>query len=243
MNPASAAPSPASPAFAFTEMLQHYAQSGRTGMFEIHSTEGPIRVYLMTGIVVHAENTAVSGEAAVWEALALPNPAYTWVDSRTPSHMTMSASAQELLLRFIQLQGTGELERIRSHSKSQRVTRNLEESGMLFIMGFEVQSREIAAFHYAVQTRQVRVGRHTDNDLVLSDSSVSRKHAIFILNNDTILVRDLGSKNGISINGQPVTQGLLRDGEILSVGEVILKLSVSKAARPAAAAAVAAVHA
>jgi hypothetical protein len=221
------------PAFAFTEMLQHHAQTGRTGMFELQSEGSLFRIYLMTGIVAHAETSHLSGESAVWEALALNNPAYTWADGKTPSHMTMSASAQDLLLRFIQIQGSGELDRIRSQSRAHSVTRNLDETGMLYVMSFDVQSREIKPFTFLVQTRQVRAGRHTDNELVLSDTSVSRKHAIFILNNDTILVRDLGSKNGLTIQGQPVTQGLMRDGEVLTVGEVILRLNVSKSGKAA----------
>jgi pSer/pThr/pTyr-binding forkhead associated (FHA) protein len=105
---------------------------------------------------------------------------------------------------------------------------------MLYIMSFDIQSKEIPPTSFLVQTRQVRVGRHTDNDLVLHDTSVSRKHAILIRNNDAILVRDLGSKNGITINGHPLTQGLLRDQEILTLGEVILRLNVCKAPNSAA---------
>jgi hypothetical protein len=202
-------------------------------MFEIGSGAEMARIYLMTGIVAHAEHAHASGEAAVWEALALENPAYTWFDNKTPTHMTMSASAQELLLRFIQLQGSGDLEKVRQQSRSSSVTRNLDESGLLYVMSFDIQSREIPAYSFVVQTRQVRVGRQAENELVLNDTSVSRKHAIFILNNDCMLVRDLGSKNGITINGQPVTQGLLRDQEILTVGEVILRLNVSKASQAA----------
>jgi hypothetical protein len=219
------------PAFALTEMLQHHAQTGRTGMFEVTLQGEKARIYLMTGIVAHAETTQLSGELAVWEVLIHSSPSYTWHDGKTPTHMTMSSSAQELLLRFIQIQSSGELERLRNEGKAFAVTRNLEDSGLLYIMSLDVQSNEINPFNFVVQTRQVRVGRHTDNELVLTDTSVSRKHAIFILNSDSMLVRDLGSKNGITINAQPVTQGLLRDGEVLTVGEVILKLNVSKATK------------
>jgi hypothetical protein len=222
------------PAFSFTEMLQHHAQTGRTGMFEIGSGPNLVRLYLMTGIVAHAEHAQASGEDAVWEALSQENPLYIWHEDRTPSYMSMSASAQELLLRFIQLQGSGELERIRAQNRSLSVTRNLDDSNMLYIMSFDIQSKEIPPTSFLVQTRQVRVGRHTDNDLVLHDTSVSRKHAILIRNNDAILVRDLGSKNGITINGHPLTQGLLRDQEILTLGEVILRLNVCKTPNSAA---------
>lgn len=70
---------------------------------EIGSGSNLARIYLITGIVAHAEYALASGEAAVGEALSLENSFYTWHENRTPTHLTMSASAQELLLRFIQM--------------------------------------------------------------------------------------------------------------------------------------------
>jgi pSer/pThr/pTyr-binding forkhead associated (FHA) protein len=53
----------------------------------------------------------------------------------------------------------------------------------------------------------VFVGRHPECDVVLSRSrKISRRHCCFTHVNDAIYVRDLGSMNGVSINGRRVAK-------------------------------------
>ncbi len=218
----------ADPIFPFTELLQHHAQTGRTGMFQVECPDGESFVYLMSGVVAHVQSPSLHSEVALWELLALKNPRYVWHDGRTPRQMTMSGSVQDLMLKGIQVQASGELDRLKSQQRMMVTTRNIEDSVMLYVMTLDVRSNEISPFQFIIRTRQARVGRAPENELTLNDTSVSRKHAVLILNQDAVLVRDLGSKNGITINGQAMTQGLLRDQDVLTIGEVICKLNVSK---------------
>ncbi len=75
----------------------------------------------------------------------------------------------------------------------------------------------------------VFIGRHPDCDVVLSRSKkVSRKHCCIAIVNDSVLVRDLGSLNGIRVNGKPVNkEAPLMEGDELTVGDCryVLKLS------------------
>ncbi len=48
------------------------------------------------------------------------------------------------------------------------------------------------------------VGREAICDIVISDRQVSRQHARFIPSGNTILLEDLGSKNGTHHNGKPL---------------------------------------
>ncbi len=67
----------------------------------------------------------------------------------------------------------------------------------------------------------ISIGRHPSNDIKLKDAKrqVSRHHAAVILDSkDRYFAQDLGSMNGISLNGNPVYRKLLKDGDILSVG-------------------------
>ena len=51
------------------------------------------------------------------------------------------------------------------------------------------------------------VGRHPECDFVLSRSrKISRRHCCFAHVNDGVLVRDLGSMNGVRINGRRVAK-------------------------------------
>ncbi|OQD52123.1 ABC transporter ATP-binding protein [Streptomyces phaeoluteigriseus] len=68
-------------------------------------------------------------------------------------------------------------------------------------------------------TRTVRIGRAPDNDLVLDDLVVSRRHAeLRALADGTYEIADLGSHNGTYLNGLPVTAAPLAPGDIVGIG-------------------------
>lgn len=64
----------------------------------------------------------------------------------------------------------------------------------------------------------LRIGRDGDNDLVLSDPSVSRYHASVRLEGETFWISDLGSTNGVLLNGERVHQAPLAIGDTLRIG-------------------------
>lgn len=67
-------------------------------------------------------------------------------------------------------------------------------------------------------TASLRIGRAPDNDLVISDSRVSRYHAQIVADRTGPHIRDLGSTNGTMIAGRPVSHDRLSDGDQLSLG-------------------------
>ena len=64
----------------------------------------------------------------------------------------------------------------------------------------------------------IRVGRAFDNDLVLDDPRVSRRHALLRRVDDGFRVEDLGSTNGVFLNGVRVVRADLADGDRLQIG-------------------------
>jgi hypothetical protein len=71
--------------------------------------------------------------------------------------------------------------------------------------------------------RRVRIGRQSDNDLVVVDPGVSRHHAEVINANGTCTLRDLGSTNGSYVNGAVVHEHVLRDGDQISIGSTVVE--------------------
>src|SRR5690606_24137071 len=67
-------------------------------------------------------------------------------------------------------------------------------------------------------TGSVRIGRETDNDLVLTDLLVSRYHARIDTTGYGYQLVDLGSSNKTFVNGVPVTTAPLRDGDLVTIG-------------------------
>jgi pSer/pThr/pTyr-binding forkhead associated (FHA) protein len=62
------------------------------------------------------------------------------------------------------------------------------------------------------------VGRHRNNDIVISDPKVSSFHARIDRSADGFVVVDLKSRNGSFINGRRVETGPLTNGDELRMG-------------------------
>ena len=72
----------------------------------------------------------------------------------------------------------------------------------------------------------VILGRGTTNDIVLPDGKVSRAHARLEYGDDGFALTDLGSANGFSVNGQQVRRAVLTPGDVISLGDSILRFEV-----------------
>ena len=62
------------------------------------------------------------------------------------------------------------------------------------------------------------LGRHPECDVQIESRKISRRHCCIALVNDHLIVRDLGSTNGIRINGIRVQEGSLRANDELTIG-------------------------
>ena len=67
------------------------------------------------------------------------------------------------------------------------------------------------------------IGRDEDNDACLQDDLVSRKHAEIQLQKGRAVLRDLKSRNGTFVNGEAVSEKVLRHGDAIKVGSSIFK--------------------
>jgi pSer/pThr/pTyr-binding forkhead associated (FHA) protein len=81
------------------------------------------------------------------------------------------------------------------------------------------------AMQLAVPDRSYKVGRSPECDLVLTDEDVSREHAVFERRWQGVFVKDLGSKNGIEVDGKKVRgERRVHDGEVVLLGSIQLKV-------------------
>ena len=88
-----------------------------------------------------------------------------------------------------------------------------------------VYSREFTQLPPAIpfSAGALSLGREPDNALPLPDGSVSRYHARVERREDRYAVTDLGSTNGTILNGRYVTDAPVAHGDIIRVGDTILK--------------------
>jgi pSer/pThr/pTyr-binding forkhead associated (FHA) protein len=72
------------------------------------------------------------------------------------------------------------------------------------------------------------VGRHPRCDTRLHSNRVSRRHCCMSAVRSEVVVKDLGSTNGIRINGHRVRIGRLRPGDVLSIADSHYVLDVDE---------------
>lgn len=68
------------------------------------------------------------------------------------------------------------------------------------------------------QSDRLLIGRHPRCDVLLTDSSVSRRHAQIAFRDGVWTIRDLGSTNGTFVNGAKVGRTTLYKGDIVVLG-------------------------
>ena len=71
------------------------------------------------------------------------------------------------------------------------------------------------------------IGRHPDCDAVLDENQkISRRHCCIAQVDNRLILRDLGSMNGVRVNGEPIVEIDLREGDEITIGdeEFVLEL-------------------
>lgn len=80
-----------------------------------------------------------------------------------------------------------------------------------------------AELRLTVVDRRYLAGRGESCDLMLACEHVSREHAAFVRRADGVAIFDIGSKNGLLVNGLPVSrQAQLHDGDRITFGKATL---------------------
>ncbi|MFN7972275.1 MAG: protein kinase [Acidobacteriota bacterium] len=77
----------------------------------------------------------------------------------------------------------------------------------------------LARYEFVLKPEGFTMGRSPDNDLTLPDDSVSRRHARIYKDGDGWFVTDLGSLNGIRVNGEAAKQKPLLDRDVVVLGK------------------------
>ncbi len=72
--------------------------------------------------------------------------------------------------------------------------------------------------------RQYVIGRTELADIVVEDSYVSKMHAMLQVYSNAVVLIDLNSTNGTTVNSRTVLKTVLRDGDVISMGHYRLKI-------------------
>lgn len=80
---------------------------------------------------------------------------------------------------------------------------------------------------YALTKREVIIGRGTQSDVQLSDPKISRRHARVRFGDQNVLLEDLGSAHGTLVNGERGEFFVLKDGDVIAMGDTLMVYKAS----------------
>jgi pSer/pThr/pTyr-binding forkhead associated (FHA) protein len=72
------------------------------------------------------------------------------------------------------------------------------------------------------EKKRISIGRTPDNDIVLDNRGVSRKHAQIEFNNNSALIFDNESLNGTFVNNRKISEEVLKDNDTINIGKFTL---------------------
>jgi pSer/pThr/pTyr-binding forkhead associated (FHA) protein len=84
-----------------------------------------------------------------------------------------------------------------------------------------------------VQRPVLLVGRHPECDVRIDLPKISRRHCCLALAYDRLLIRDLGSRNGVRVNGRIVDEAQLHSGDEVAIGPLLFRVEDPDAVSPA----------
>lgn len=70
----------------------------------------------------------------------------------------------------------------------------------------------------------ILIGRHVECDVRLESPQVSRRHCCLAMAYDRLVIRDLGSSNGVRVNGRLIDEARLTNGDEVAIAQFLYRL-------------------
>ena len=93
----------------------------------------------------------------------------------------------------------------------------------LFILS--LLNNELMSSSWKLSNKEYKIGRSSENNIILDDITVSRNHALLSVSKETIKITDLNSTNGIYINNVIKSDSKLKSGDKIQIGKYLLLLT------------------
>jgi dipeptidyl aminopeptidase/acylaminoacyl peptidase/pSer/pThr/pTyr-binding forkhead associated (FHA) protein len=100
------------------------------------------------------------------------------------------------------------------------------EAGTGFAALLTFETGPFAGRIVALPSQMVTVGRAPDNDVVVGDPATSGHHGRIDVRAGSFWISDLGSTNGTQVNGEPVIERQLADGDLIAVGQNTIRFTL-----------------
>ena len=95
-----------------------------------------------------------------------------------------------------------------------------------------IQTQSLAGRSHELNADRTTIGRVEDNAFQIAEQSISSHHCVVFLRGGDVVIKDLDSTNGTFINDEKITEGVLKPGQTLRLGQVELQIETGAAGAP-----------
>jgi pSer/pThr/pTyr-binding forkhead associated (FHA) protein len=85
---------------------------------------------------------------------------------------------------------------------------------------------------HELKADKTTIGRVEDNTFQIAEGSVSSHHCEILLRGTDVVVRDLNSTNGTFINGEKVSESVIKPNQVLRLGQIEIRLETDAPSAP-----------
>ena len=119
------------------------------------------------------------------------------------------------------------------HTADRKTTGSFGRSTMSAMLDEEVEGLVLVEQPGGVLQRvalapEISLGRSPSNDIALPLGTVARRHARILCRYGKVYIVDLGSSNGLWVNGQRITTAEIKDTDLVQIGDAKLRIQRTK---------------
>ncbi len=199
------------------EAVARLAQTRERGCLVVFNSQEAVHLFVQGGFIVYASGKK-QGAPAVDQALKMPGSSYGWIQGAEPASKDIHVEIRHYLLDNSLAQDPGAAGKTIKIPPSGETTESKASFNYYFV------PEDAPTVQVKVKKISNVVGRDATCDIILDNFQVSRRHCILQLTERGLLVKDLESTNGTFVNGIPMKDGYINDGNRLSLGTYVLTL-------------------
>ena len=204
------------------EVLQMCCLSRRSGQITFRSGESYGFIYIQQGRVLHALCGVTEGEEAIYSMLTWPGGGFTLNEGILPHKKTVTLTWEQLLFEGARRADVG-LMGPKPSAATITTDKPLTMRTQSSQPKLTVTRPDLPPIVYELEQEYTHAGRASGNEIPLPYPSVSNRHCIFVLSGPDIVLRDLNSSNGTYVNGEAISEVVLRPGDLIQLGNVQIK--------------------
>jgi len=207
------------------ELLNLCQLSNRSGTIRYTRDGQQGLIHVRDGHALHAEFDTFNGEDALYAMLESDSGIAVYDANSETAPATIQKSAEHVLLEAAR-RADEKVKTVRINLKKAEIANDYVPTGN-FLLLCQVGEEEKS---FLLKPEGTYVGKTSNNDIILENESVSRRHCLFEITVDRqVQLSDLGSLNGTYVNGNRVDKPVkLRDGDGIHIGPIPARFYIQK---------------